>query len=456
MVIRKDKGQSAAAELLRRAEERLKERNASDSPEIADETLTLGKLHSSHLKIFHELQVHRVELEMQNAELRHARDELETVVEKYTDLYDLAPVGYITLDRSGNIKTANLTVSALLGIERSRLIGRRFEQFIPAEPRSYFSAFLGEVFAAQAKKTCEMELLTEGKSPLFAQIEAMVHGPEQECRVALIDITERRRVEDALIMKQRELEELNRSLEARIAQAVDETRQKDRMLIIQGRMAAMGEMINNIAHQWRQPLNALGLVVQQVPFFYDSTEFGREYLEENCAQAMRLIQHMSKTIDDFREFFKPDKKREYFDVNLTINHTLSLIKESFKEQKITIVLKTEGDPAVNGYPNEYAHALLNILLNARDALVSQNVEKARVSIHSFMEGDTSVVTITDNADGIAVEIIDRLFDPYFTTKEPDQGTGIGLFMSRTIIEKNMGGRLSVRNTGSGAEFRIAV
>ena len=110
----------------------------------------------------------------------------------------------------------------------------------------------------------------------------------------------------------------------------------------------------------------------------------------------------------------------------------------------------------NGYPNEYAQVLLNILLNARDELVGHNVDDALISIHAFAEGGRSVVTITDNAGGIADEIIDSLFDPYFTTKEPDKGTGIGLFMSKTIIEKNMGGRLTVRNSGSGAEFRIEV
>jgi C4-dicarboxylate-specific signal transduction histidine kinase len=253
-----------------------------------------------------------------------------------------------------------------------------------------------------------------------------------------------------------QLEELNMSLEVLIAQAVDELRQKDQMLILQDRQAIMGEMINNIAHQWRQPLNMLGLIIQNLPMFYDTVEFNREFLEENTGKSMELILHMSRTIDDFRNFFKSDKKKLTFNINQVITQTLSIIGQSFQNQNISIAFDPEGSPMANGYPNEYTQVLLNILMNARDALVEHNVDSALISIHAFEEAGTSVVIISDNAGGIAEEIIDKLFDPYFSTKVPDKGTGIGLFMSKTIIEKNMGGKLTVRNTVSGAEFRIEV
>jgi len=218
----------------------------------------------------------------------------------------------------------------------------------------------------------------------------------------------------------------------------------------------MGEMINNIAHQWRQPLNVLGLNLQDLPYAYDSPEFSREYLTTCIDKSMQLIDHMSQTIDDFRNFFRSDKKATTFSVNEVISHTLALIDKSFQDQQIKIDFQAGDDRVVNGYPNEYSQALLNIIINARDALVEQHAGDARILIQSFAEGDKTVVTITDNAGGISDDIIDRLFDPYFTTKGPDKGTGIGLFMSMTIIEKNMGGRLTVRNTDNGAEFRIEV
>jgi C4-dicarboxylate-specific signal transduction histidine kinase len=143
-------------------------------------------------------------------------------------------------------------------------------------------------------------------------------------------------------------------------------------------------------------------------------------------------------------------------VNEVIAHTLSLIEDGFRDQMISISFCSEGDPTISGYPNEYAQVLLNILMNARDVLIERNAPAAKISLHAFTEDGKTVVTIGDNAGGIDEEIIDRLFDPYFTTKEPDKGTGIGLFMSKTIIENNMAGSLTVRNAGDGAEFRIEV
>ena len=253
-----------------------------------------------------------------------------------------------------------------------------------------------------------------------------------------------------------ELEELNKYLEIRVAEAIEELRQKDQMLILHDRFAVMGEMINNIAHQWRQPLNTLGLVVQQVPLYYGTDEFSLEFLQRNAARSMELIQSMSHTIDDFRNFFSSDKEVVAFEINQVITRTLSLVQRSFQDQEITIAFHPGANPVANGFPNEYSQVLINILMNARDALVQNNVDDALISIHTFARGSTSVAVITDNGGGIPEEIIDRLFDPYFTTKGADKGTGIGLFMSKTIIEKNMGGRLTVRNLGRGAEFRIEV
>src|SRR6266571_5013525 len=168
------------AMLRRRAEEQLvKHGGPAYPPGTAEETQ----------RLVHELQVHQIELEMQNAELRQARDEVETALEKYTDLYDFAPVGYLALDRNGSIRTVNLTGASLIRIERSRLIGRRFEQLIAATDRPAFNAFLGSVFTSREKVACELELLHEGKSPHFVQIEGEANKIGQECRLALIDVT---------------------------------------------------------------------------------------------------------------------------------------------------------------------------------------------------------------------------------------------------------------------------
>ncbi|MCM2359765.1 MAG: ATP-binding protein [Geobacteraceae bacterium] len=238
--------------------------------------------------------------------------------------------------------------------------------------------------------------------------------------------------------------------------AMEEIREKDRMLIQQSRMAAMGEMLGNIAHQWRQPLNVLGLKLQQLGFSYEYGGFSRELLDANIDKAMEIVLHLSQTIDDFRKLTSPDKEKSLFRADQVVTKTVSIVEKSFKEQRITIEVSAIGEPQINGYPNEFGQVLLNILMNARDALLEPGTDDARVTVRSWTEEGKAVVTITDNAGGIQEEIMNKIFDPYFTTKELGKGTGIGLFMSKTIIEKNMGGCLTARNAGDGAEFRIEV
>jgi C4-dicarboxylate-specific signal transduction histidine kinase len=265
-------------------------------------------------------------------------------------------------------------------------------------------------------------------------------------------------IRSELELQNEKLRESNRQLEQETEQrlkTVEELRLKDQMMIQQSRMAAMGEMLNNIAHQWRQPLNLLGLKVQEIGLFFEYGECSKEFLEANIEKAMQILRHLSQTIDDFRDFSSPDKEKSLFMVERVLQKTLSLVEEGFKYRGITIELSSCGEPQINGYPNEYRQVLLNILINAKDAFADEQ-EDPRIVVRAWHESGRSVVTITDNAGGIREQELDRIFDAYYTTKELGKGTGIGLFMAKNIIEKNMGGRLTVRNVEGGAEFRIEV
>lgn len=256
-----------------------------------------------------------------------------------------------------------------------------------------------------------------------------------------------------------ELRETFRRLEVETAERVrmmEELRVKDLMLMQQSRMAAMGEMLGNIAHQWRQPLNVLGLRIQELGLSYELGEFSKELLDDSIGKVMKIVQHLSQTIDDFRNLSMPDERKMLFRVDQVVARTIALIEESFKEQRISMEISSAGEPQINGNTNEFGHVLLNILMNARDTFYERQSCNARISVRSWSEEGRSVVTITDNAGGIAEEIMGKIFDPYFTTKDLGKGTGIGLFMSKTIIEKNMGGRITAHNVGDGAEFRIEV
>lgn len=256
-----------------------------------------------------------------------------------------------------------------------------------------------------------------------------------------------------------ELQETYHDLEVETAarhRAMEELWEKEQLLIQQSRMAAMGEMLGNIAHQWRQPLNVLGIKVQELGLSFEYGELNKELLDANITMAMEILQHLSQTITVFQNFTVPDKEKSLFRVEQIIANTVQIIDENLKKDGITLNVSSTGDPQINGYPNEYSQVLMSLILNARDAFLEQGTANPRITVLSWSENGRSVLTITDNGGGIKEKVIDKIFDPYFTTKDLGKGTGVGLFLSKTIIEKNMGGHITVRNIGSGSEFRIEV
>jgi signal transduction histidine kinase len=308
-----------------------------------------------------------------------------------------------------------------------------------------------EMHAIQSLKKGAQDYLLKGDITSRLLCRTIIHAIERQ-RLKLSMIL----FEEDLKHKQRQIEELNLTLEQRVLEEVAKNREKDYMLLQQGRLAAMGEMIGNIAHQWRQPLNTLGLLIQDISHAYRYGEMNREYLDRSVEEGMKVINFMSRTIDDFRNFFRPDKEKILFSLREVLDTTLSFVGDSFRNNNIKIELDIQGDVDIEGYPNEYSHVLLNILTNAKDILIERGIDDPNVIIKLFRENGRSVITITDNAGGAKEDIIDKIFDPYFTTKKQGEGTGMGLYMSKMIIEKNMGGKLTARNAGSGAEFRIEV
>ncbi len=247
---------------------------------------------------------------------------------------------------------------------------------------------------------------------------------------------------------------LNETLEHRVAEEVGKNREKDAVLIQQSRLAAMGEMIGNIAHQWRQPLNALGLVLGNIKDAYEFKELTDEYLDQAVSNGERLIQKMSTTINDFRNFFQPDKIARPFSALDQVKEALSLVDAGFANSNISISIDAPEDLTLVGFPNEYSQVLLNVLSNAKDAIAGSERKLGSVGVRLERVGDLAYVRIRDNGGGIGAEVLDKIFEPYFSTKK--MGTGIGLYMSKMIIERNMGGSISAKNVDGGAEISIQV
>ena len=252
------------------------------------------------------------------------------------------------------------------------------------------------------------------------------------------------------------LNQLNLELDERVKAEVHKRNEQEQILIHQSRFAAMGEMIGNIAHQWRQPLNALGLLLQNIEYAYEMDMLDEAYINRTVEKGNRLTKTMSQTIDDFRNFFKPNKDSESFSVSSSLTMTMEMVRSSLENNMIEIVEDVDSSICMDGFPSEFSQVLLNLFNNAKDALVSNRSSGRTLSIRIFLEADNVHIEIDDNAGGVPEAIIEKIFDPYFTTKEEGKGTGIGLYMSKAIIENNMKGRLLVKNHGDGAKFTIVV
>jgi PAS domain S-box-containing protein len=263
----------------------------------------------------------------------------------------------------------------------------------------------------------------------------------------MMDISEHKEAEQ-------KLENINKNLENLVAEEVAKNRQKDALLIKQSRQAAMGEMIANIAHQWRQPLNALGITIQDAKMAWQYGEIDEEYVNGMVKDSMKLIKFMSQTIDDFRTFFKPDKQKTNFSLHSAIMRIKNLLITSLEAYKIELEAGIPDDIFIYGYENELAQALLNIIDNAKDAIIENNASSPKISINAYKNEANCIISIQDNAGGIPSAIIDKIFEPYFTTKEQGKGTGIGLYMTKTIIEDNIGGKISAENIENGARLTI--
>ena len=223
----------------------------------------------------------------------------------------------------------------------------------------------------------------------------------------------------------------------------------------QSKMASMGEMIGNIAHQWRQPLNALALSIQKVKILHDKDKLDAQNLEQATQKSLMLIEKMTTTIDDFMGFFRQDKIKSPFDVQKVTEETLTLLDASLKYNFIEFNINNNNiNSTVKGYKGEFSQVILNLISNAKGALLERKIKDSRIDVEISAEENSVIIEVKDNAGGVPIEIIDRIFEPYFTTKEEGKGTGIGLYMSKIIIEKNMDGKLSVENDKDGAVFKI--
>jgi PAS domain S-box-containing protein len=234
----------------------------------------------------------------------------------------------------------------------------------------------------------------------------------------------------------------------------EKLREKENMLFKQSRLAQMGEMINMIAHQWRQPLSAISATTNTLILKNERGVYESELFEDRLQKIANYSQHLSTTIDDFRNFFKTHKEKEETTLEVVIKDIVYMIQPLLENNSINIVTDFKYNKKVNIYSNELKQVLLNLIKNAEDVLIENKIVGPEITIRTFNEDDYAVLSIEDNGGGIDNAIIDKIFDPYFSTKLDKEGTGLGLYMSKIIVQEHCAGILTVENDFKGAVFKI--
>jgi len=257
--------------------------------------------------------------------------------------------------------------------------------------------------------------------------------------------------EQTLIALNKELDEHKNNLELKVQEEIEKREAKEKMLFQQARLASMGEMIDAIAHQWKQPLNVISAYVINLTFKHQLDMLDEDEIDEFQKGVTKQIDHMVNTLDEFRSFFRPSKDSVDFDVKNMIEKALNLVKDEFAKKEISIDLNIVKNFTINGIENEFIHLILNLINNSKDAFVENDTKDRKIFINVLDDGKHQIIEIVDNAGGIADTVIKDIFKANVTTKEEDKGTGIGLYMSSQIAQK-YGGELSVENVKDGAKF----
>ena len=367
----------------------------------------------------------------------------------FEPIFNNSGVGILIVNKNRDILEVNKTLCKMTGYEYTELINKQAE-ILHISHESYLK--FGEIAFDNVFKNnfldLEYKIKQKNGSALWVKVTGDVIRDNKEVLWIVTDINQRVRFQE-------ELANLNDTLNNKIEKQVKTLREKDRQLQYQSRLAQMGEMLNMISHQWRQPLMSISATNSYLYGKLLVEEFDKEEFIEELKLIEDATQHLSTTIDDFRSFFKVEKKKVLTTFEDIIESTLKIIKPILSNNHIEVTTEFKSYQTIFSLENEIKQVVLNILKNAEDEFILKNRKNRKIQIKTFNEHNFTFLEISDNAGGIKPLHLDKIFDSYFTTKSSNNGSGLGLCMSRTIIEDNCKGNLIVsNNTQNGATFTI--
>lgn len=429
----------------------MKEAKMKDD-DIANELLTPTDYmsHKDIQELVQTLQTHQLELEMQNEELHLSRAKLKESQRRYFDLYDMAPIGYCTLSKEGLILEVNFTLASLFGCARHDLINKSIIKFIVKEDQDVYYLCAKKLFQTNLGLTCDLRMIKRDGSVFYAHAAASAEERDPQNSHVMLTINDVTESEKA----RKKIEQLNVDLKAKVSQQLEELRKKDAILLQQSTLAQMGEMISMIVHQWRQPLNAISGAAIELSLLNMRGDVSGDDISRNSKFIQNMTQKMSQTIDDFMNFNK-EEENSLFSLSDSVYKTYEIVEAQCKSKSIKVNVDIDEKLSVFHNSRAIEHSLLNLIINSRDAFdESKKTKNKKIDIYSRESDDAIFLIFKDNASGISKELIGKIFNPYFTTKEEGKGTGLGLYMTKRMIEEVNQSSISVESQDDTTTFTI--
>ena len=378
-------------------------------------------------------------------------------------------------DTKGIITFVNEEFCKISGYTKQELIGQNHNIVRdPSVPISKFKILWDTIQSKKTYKATVRNIAKDGSTFYVNTTIIPILNSTNEIKeyVAIrYDVTNEVRLKKEIEQKEQELEQLNNTLEKRVKeqtlelqelnnnlqQKVDEeiakNEEKQKVMFWQSRLASLGQMLSNIAHQWRQPLTELSLVIYNIK--KDALDNKTEDITTSYNHSKEIIKNMSNTIEDFSNFFNPHKEKTLFSLKNCIKEAITISGRTIQEEHI--FLKTNLiDVEILGISNELTQVVINLIQNSKDAFVHNEIQQKEIIITTKLEKSSVQIIIQDNAGGVKKENVDKLFEPYFTTKHSSSGTGLGLFMSKMICEQGFQGAMNFENTQNGIKFTITI
>ena len=400
-----------------------------------------------------------IKLKDETKKKNYVQEKLELSEEKHRVLFDIAPVLLDAFDENGKVILWNKECEKVFGWTLNELQEHKKPISLFYDDENIQNQVLEDLTKESKEYKVWFPKRKDGKNLVVKW--ANIRLPNGELIHMGYDITEQKENEKLLEQNtltlefaKNELEILNNSLEKRIKSEIEKSTKQQALIMEQSKLVQMGEMIQNIAHQWRQPLSQINSTLMLLDVYLNKKNCMNDVVEEKISEIEELTSYLSHTIDDFQNFFKPNKHKTLFKISDALHKSLNIVKGQIDFHKIEIVDNINKDLEINGQKEELQQVLLVLINNAIDALVLNKISNPKIVFGNILENNILTIIVEDNALGIKEENLKRIFEPYFTTKYKSKGTGVGLYIAKMILQNSLYGDLSVENINDGARFKI--